>query len=696
MTAGTRRGELATWALFGAVGFAVVAPWVGHGWLLLLDWSAGPRATLTGSAYGLDPSQVDAMPARLAIVGLRHLVGPQIAAWLAIWAVFPIGGVGAGHLVGGGRVRRVAAGLLFVVNPLVLDRVRVGHVFVLLGYAALPWATRSFLAARASGRPFRVRSAGWLALLVAVSPHLAWIGTLVLLATLACPRPSWRDARRVALTILAAAAVYAYGLALFLAGVHTQGARRSDLAAFAPEGSGLVGRTASLVALGGFWRGGRSPADLIGPVWVLVAAAVLAVVAVGFRAAWRRPADRPLAATVGLAGVVGLLLAGGASGPIGPLYRLAFDHLPLFGVMRESQKFLLPTALAYAVGFGFGVEALVAGVRSRLRSPARGGSERRWPVPLATGALVLLPVALLPNLFWGVGGEISTSRYPSSWSAAERLMGEGDGAVLFLPWHQYQPFAFTDGRTVATPAAAYFTRPVISGDDPELAAAEPADQADRPARSRYVESLLARRGRIRHLGRLLAPLGVLYVVAVPGTGEDAWLARQVDLRARLVADDLVVYENQTRGTGRVGARVVVPDVDAAIALAETGRLGDAALVVRPGAPAPDPAALDRAAPADGPGGLHRRNAVTYDLAAGERSWVVVPQPTAAGWRLDGGRGEATVSGVLAFRAAPGPAVIGYRPWRFVLAGYLVSALALVLLLVVGLLEHRHERPWRDR
>jgi hypothetical protein len=667
-----RRHETALlWVVFGAVGLLVVAPWIGTGWLLLLDWGAGPRASLTPSAYGIDASQVDAMPVRLAIAGLRQLVGPSAAAWVAVWLVFPIGGAGMARLVGGPTVRRLAAGSLFLINPFVLDRVRVGHVLLLLGYALVPWALASFLDARAEGRVLRVRSAAWLALLISISPHLAWLGGVLLLATLAWPRPSIRDLAGAVGVVVGAVSVTAYAVALHASGVQVRSPGRADLDAFATAGADVPAQVANALALSGFWRDARGPAEVVGPLWLLVLVGVLAVVVVGLRAGWSQPASRSLVVSVGLAGGIGLLLAGGDRGIVGPLYGVLFDQVPLFAVMREPQKWLALTALAYAVGFGFGVEALASAVGRRIGD--------RPKVGVATAAaLVALPVLLAPNLFWGVGGEVRTSRYPASWAEAETLMGSGEESILFLPWHQYQPFGFTQGRTVATPAAAYFSRPVIGGDDAELPGGAGATTSPR---SQYVEALLARTGRIRHLGRLLAPLGVRYVVAVPGDGEARWLAAQEDLQPVLVERDLVVYRNEVRGTGRVAGVQTVADLDAAIDLAESGRQGDAAIVVAP-------AAASSPRPGEGTGGLERRNVVTYDLAEGEDGWVVVPEPANVGWRLDGRPGRETVSGVLAFRSSEPAAVIGYRPWRFVLGGYLVSTVALVGLLALGLFEHR--------
>src|SRR5207248_1229498 len=117
-----------------------------------------------------------------------------------------------------------------------------------------------------------------------------------------------------------------------------------------------------------------------------------------------------------------------------------FHHLPGFAVMREPQKAVALLALAYGYFFGVGAERFIQSARTQKGAAAMGV------------AMVVLPIAYNPSLFWGLHGRLHTDSYSPSWAAADRLMGEGPGKVLFLPWHQYMGFAFTDARTVATPA----------------------------------------------------------------------------------------------------------------------------------------------------------------------------------------------------------------------------------------------------
>ena len=99
------------------------------------------------------------------------------------------------------------------------------------------------------------------------------------------------------------------------------------------------------------------------------------------------------------------------------LYRLAFDHLPLFEAMREQQKWLALAVLGYAVGFG------VRGGVARARTGPRPGTPRR--TGRAAGAL---PLVMAPALLWGLGGSVTRQRVPRvGWAAGRRRPWERPG-----------------------------------------------------------------------------------------------------------------------------------------------------------------------------------------------------------------------------------------------------------------------------
>ncbi len=661
----TRARVLAESGLLGlALGLLVVAPWVGSGYLLLLDWVSGPEQALTPGVYGLSGSALDAMPFRIGTQVLRVLVGPAVTAWLLILAFFPLAAAGAAAAAGGGRWRAWPAALLMVCNPFVIDRIRAGHVAVLLGMAILPWLFAAALHARRLHKSFAVRPALWYALAISISPHMAWIGGLLLLAVALLPRPTWVDLIRTVQVVVTAALVYGYALVLYATGTRTLEVTQADLDAYATD-DGPGGWLSTVLSLRGFWRAfDESVESALGLLpGALLLAAVLLVVMLGLRARWGDETDRtaPLAAVI----VLGLLLGAGVSGPLAGLYRLAFDVLPLFEAMREQQKWLALVVLGYAVGFGCGVEWLA-------QRPSRA-------LAVVTG---VLPLLIAPWLIWGLGGSVRTSEYPDGWAQASNAMGPGQGSVLFLPWHAYQPFEFTDGRTVATPAAAFFARPALVSDAVEL----PGLRTDSTSlRSAYVDQIVAEAGADA-LGPLLAPLGVEYVAVAQGVGppeETDWVAGQPGIEQVMASPTMTLYRVTRSAIGRVGpARVA--DFDAAVVGYRD--LGWGTEAVLPS----DPGGLGVAEPSTASGGITRSSPTTWSVAAGDPGWVVIPEEWSAGWVSDGTSAVPTLAGTAAVRVGPDATVVEYGPWRLLRPALLGSLVVLVALIVGGLVEHRRE------
>ena len=225
-SASHRRIVVESGAVGLALGLLVVLPWVAGGYVLLLDWVSGPSSTISPGLYGLSDNALDAMPWRLGIEAMRTVFGAQATSWLIVLLPFPIAAAGAAHLMRMGRLPSYAAAIAAVCTPVVVDRVMAGHVAYLLGIALLPWLLSSALNARTQQRWFSARTAGWYALAIAVSPHMAWLGGVVLLLVTLLPRMSVRDVVRLLLTGLAAAGIYAYAAVVVLSGVPTLSDRR--------------------------------------------------------------------------------------------------------------------------------------------------------------------------------------------------------------------------------------------------------------------------------------------------------------------------------------------------------------------------------------------------------------------------------------------------------------------------------------
>lgn len=663
MNSGTRRDTVLAAVLGLVIGLAVVAPWVREGYLLLLDWVSGPSQTLTKGVYGLSGSALDAMPFRIVTQVSRDIFGAAATAWLVILAYFPLAAAGAAVAAGGTRWRRMAAAVFMVCNPVVVDRIRVGHVAFLLGLALLPWLYAAALEARRRGKWFAVRPALWYALAISVSPHAAWLGGVIIGAVALLPRATWRDVARSAQIVLTAGLVYVYAIVLLITNAPALRVTDADLDAYATK-EGPGGSLLTVISLHGFWR--TDPQDTVrdwlGPFFGVILLVVLVVMVVyGFIRLWRLETDRaaPLVATT----VVGLLLGAGVTGPVGSVYRFAFDSLPLFEAMREQQKWVGLALLGYAVSFAATVEWAALRLRPRF-------------VVLAV-PLVCLPLVIAPTLFWGLGGSITTSQYPVGWWAANLTMGRGPGLALFLPWRAYQPFDFSDGRTVATPGNAFFDRPVLTSDAVQF----PGLRTDSTSlRTAYVDRLVAGAGE-GAFGRLVAPLGVEYVV-IAKTAEAAeygWVAEQPDLEMILETDTMTVYRVIPRATGRVVQAWVAqyPDV---VAAAASGSLGSEAVLDGPIQGAPQRS--------DAAGGLEKLSATHWRVGAGPPGWVVIPEEYSTGWQASGQPGVPTTAGTVALQLPEGAVDVEFVPWRYLLPATMGSLAALLALVAAGVVEHR--------
>lgn len=687
------RGSHGRQVLLGAtvglvVGLLVVLPWISNGYLLLLDWISGPNQTITGGVYGINGGDVDGLPWRLAVQSMRALIGPAATAWLMILLFFPIAAAGMAHLVRGSTSQTVVVALLATCNPLVVTRIAAGHVPYLIGVACLPWLLASALNARRDGTWFSSRTAGWFAVGLAISPHMAWLGGTTLLIVALLPRPTLRSLVRLLLTSLAAATVYAYGIAVWLTGVRIPQVGTPDLAEYATR-PGDAGSIVTVLSLRGYWRENTiDVGQALGYWWIPIVVAVVAFALLGISGfAGEHLARGPVLFAML---IVGTILSIGAQGPFGWLYRWAFEALPLFAVMREPLKWLPLILIPLAAGLARAVPIVSASLARLLHrlgpdshltgNPnASATATGRLPIALAAVLCALPAIFCLPYLLLGMGGRITTSQYPAGWSAANEAMGPGTGSVMFMPWHAYQPFIFTDGRAVATPARAFFARPVISSDAVELGSIRTDSDS---SRALFLDEVVAKGARNASFGDLIAPVGIEFVAVAKDSSTPAnfsWLAAQGGLTLFLDNPDMTVYRVDRAATGRViGARQATSrDVQQ---LTNAGKMGtEAALPAGPSTPP---------VPSTQSGGLQRISATEWALASGSPGWVVLPEDWSAGWQLNGTAGVKTGQGLVAFESDGTGGQIVYRPWKFIRPAIVISVLALLALIVTGVLRNR--------
>jgi hypothetical protein len=636
----TAVGPRATWAALGAstpllLGVALAAlvcyPFAG-GRLLLLDFTSGPhQPLLPAAAFGLDGGLTGGVPLIVGFHLLDRLLG-QAGSVVPAAVFFPLATTGAARLV---RIAvlpaRLGAGFFYAVNPFVFDRLYAGQLGVLLGYALLPFAVAALL--DAAQEPHRVgRAACWAGATVTMSEHFAWILALVTASIIATRPRRVRAFLRLGGAALGAAAISSYLLVPpLLVGVSQAGAL-AQLTSYRTRADPRFGLLVNVAGLYGFFRPGPiEPKDLFSR-WPAVLAALVLIVALGYVAVLRNAAHRRDGLAVLAAGVAGYFLALGDQGPTGRLFRLAYEHVPGFIMMREPDKFAVLVALAYAYGFGSGIAWLTTGSRQKAAQVA------------AAALAIALPLAYTPNLLGGLGGQVKASELPSSWSFASRLAGHA--TVLFLPWHEYFPTPFTDQRTIADPAAFYFAGTGLTSQNPGPGYAFAAEDPEHI----FLDKLLGPPVHSQRLRVALADLGVRFVA----------LEEAADWRDFAMVGDAP------------GVRLVYssPSLDL--------------FAVRPTA---EEMSDDRR--------VRSVDLVDYRILPGRPGVVALPVPYSPGWTLDGQPAVRLADGQAGILAPAGGGVVHYGPADGVLASEIGSLVAVLAVAGVVFLERRRRALGRS-
>ncbi len=605
----------------------VCYPFAG-GRLLQLDFISGPHSPIVpAEAFGLNGALTGGVPFAVACNLLDRFLG-QAGSVIPAVIFFPLATTGTARLLRAVVLpARLGAGLLYVVNPFVFDRLYVGQLGVLLGYALLPFAVDALLAA--AQRPHRVaRAAGWSAAAVMMSEHFAWILVPVTAGILLTRAHRGPASLRLAGAALGAAAIGSYLLvAPVLVGTSPAGAI-AQLAAYRTQADPRFGLLVNVAGLYGFFRPGPiEPKNLISG-WPAVLAALLLVVALGYAAVLRDPARRRDGLAVLVAGVAGYFLALGDQGPTGALFRLAYEHVPGFVMMREPDKFAALTALAYACGLGWGIDWLAS------RSGGRGA--RIGAIALAG----VLPLTYTPNLLGGLGGQVRASTVPASWSVAERLVGSG--TVLFLPWSEYFPTPFTGQRMIANPAARYFTGTVLTGQDPGSGFAFAGEDPEHV----FLDRVIGPTADPRTTQAALAGLGVRFVV----------VAKVADWRD--FADVVDVP----------GIRLAYssPTLDLYTVRPTAGETRD-------------------------DGRIRRLDPVDYRVLPGRPGVVALPVPYSPGWAINGRPAVELADGQAGILAPAAGGIVHYGPSGGVIAGELGSAAAALAISSAAFMVRRRRR-----
>jgi hypothetical protein len=574
-----RAGRRVGLVVGGVLALLALGPLLVRGYVLTYDMVFVPRLELTRGLLGLDTAVPRAVPADLLVALASRVVPADLIQKLALAGVFLAAATGAARLLPSTLpAARAATAALYAWNPFLYERLLMGHWGLLVSYAALPWVARAAIDLRLGTRGALRRLVLTLAVAAAGSPPGGLIATLVALCLAVTPsrpgseavgseavgseavdspeRPPWppvtlplrgptpRRPRlapalgarlapalgaRVGIVVGVGLVVNAPWLVPSLVRPGGVPVRAEGVAAFGARAEGPVGTMGSLVGLGGIWNALVVPPGVGSWPWLAGFAVVLAVAGAGLPLLGRR---WPPGVAVGLLVAAGAGLVAAAAPALPGLRDLAevvVTRLPGGGLIRDSQKFVAPLALAEAVCFGLGVERVLPALPIR------------WARPAAAG-LVVAPVLLLPALAWGAAGRLAAVDYPPAFAEARAAMAADPvpGAVLVLPWHLYQPYAWNGDRVVLDPAQRWFTRRAVGNDDLELVGLTV------PGEDPYATRLGPLVRGSAPLAPALPGAGVRYVLVFKTGDWPAWSRRLDGLVPALDRPELALYRVPAR------------------------------------------------------------------------------------------------------------------------------------------------------
>ncbi|WP_422750962.1 hypothetical protein [Micromonospora sp. WMMD1219] len=494
----------------------ILAPLAAPGYALRYDMVFVPRQPLSWDLVAPAQSLPRAVPMDALVSLVTQLVPGWVVQRVALAGAVLFAAVGAGRLVPTERraVQLVAA-VAYAWTPYLAERLLIGQWGLLLAYAALPWLVRAALDLRA-GRDGALARVVLFAAPAAITPT----GGLIALATVLVLAA---DRARLRLSAVAVGGVALLNAPWIVAALVTGAGGTSDpagVAAFAARAENWAGPLVALAGTGGIWNVQATPASRSATLAPLATLVLVVLAAVGAGLLRRR---LPAGAAVRLGVLAGgaYLLAALAVLPGGQAaLSWAVAHVPGAGLLRDGQKFLAPYALVLVVCAALGAERLVARIDREVAGIVLAG-------------LLLLPVAVMPDLAFGGAGRISPVRYPADWRAVAERLPDDPGEILALPLTTYRAYPWNPGRVVLDPAPRYLPGTVLTDDT--LVVDDVAVAGENP-RLREVRRVLAE-------GRPVSATGVGWVVVQHGTPSTVDPAVLAGLDLRYEGESLSLYRN---------------------------------------------------------------------------------------------------------------------------------------------------------
>ena len=542
--------------VYGILAIAILGKLLLPGYILSLDMIFTPDIQLEDVWYGWTEDQngeitnvltgTPRVPYFIAVYLLHTILPMWVIQKIILVLILFLSGIAAYQLCPAQSLYgKYFAGLLYMINPFTSVRFLAGHYQLLLAYAITPFAVKALLAVFDRGSNENIiKAALWITLVGVLNLHnlvlvlLLW--AILLIVQVIHERRTTEKLREMIRTTAFIAGIFVllnvyWLLPLLTAEPTLAQIGAPDIAVFAPKPLPNVSIAFTIASMYGFWRGGyRYVTDLL-PFWYLLFLFMLCLIIYGAVTTVRDKQRGTSTQVFILTVLVALVLSiGAASSFTDPLFVWLFEDGGVFKGFRDSQKFVALLVLAYAYLGGLGLDNLTSYLKEEK-------VKRALAVLLVSAALISPPV--YSCTIFGLHEHVKPMDYPPGWYEANDLLNQDPDEfnVLFLPWHLYITFPWSGGR-IANPAAQFFDKPVIQGDNIEVGPIY--SESHHPA-SKYLEFLLQHR-ELTNFGELVAPLNVKYILLARTADYPRYrfLNKQEDLRVVLENEALIVFRNE--------------------------------------------------------------------------------------------------------------------------------------------------------
>lgn len=481
-------------ALIVAWAVAIGLYWVKQpGFLFLLDYVTGPTIPAPHiDATGL----ISGMAIQAAGKLLSFIAPPEAITKILITIALAIAGIGASNLsyyISRSQSIAFACGLFYMLNPFIGNRIIMGHIYLLFGYALLPALVLLLL--QYFNIPSRKKAIGIGILaggIIAISIHyIVLIPIAIVCVALQYNRqriPRAHMGIMLAPSLLVCIAIAAVASNTPPWTGYTLREFSSEVFALRPYCSKYV--LPDTLALIANWK---TPLTTIFsctvPILFWSATAILVIGAIaGSSLYW-----------IALLYIASILLA------------LGIIPLPWWTGMRDAGKFLGLAAFAQTLLITNG--------------------KQRFLTPFVIAASIIIAISTTGTMVQ----TLTAQQYPPLWKQwNERFSQHTEKPiVLFLPWQQYIALPFTNSLPVANPAPVFFTNAtVISGDNIQLARnGVSIPSVSNNPRSKEIEMALAAENEQEFLSRLHSIIQkehISYIMMTPISPKDIAMATTLD------------------------------------------------------------------------------------------------------------------------------------------------------------------------